>query len=330
MPVNDAHTVLPRWVLPAIKSNFSLDPVSLITLFLDSSEKELMHRSGDLNFLSFFGLFANPTTAWLEYGSLFPGQGIRYYNPQRRLTSTVEVARVNDYLIRLSGRRRNAGLVVDLSLAKHSFSWSIEWMVIRPLILIAIIFVAAASRDFVGVGALIALLVGQSIVIGKSIWDGKPKVIDNNAEERNVFFLANNVTLIVKSHGNLFVNACSSLYYKKIERPLFFEACATTTFMIGVLLVGAAGLNFKVAYLAGHGIQAALLALHSKRTICTQILNRVTWDVRQVITLKQRRDAYVWVTKETTGNLDWLSMGQLANDEVMKYVQEKLVVAAEQ
>jgi len=188
----------------------------------------------------------------------------------------------------------------------------------------SMVFITAASRDFIGLGALAALLLGQAIVVTKSIVDGKSKVANSTSKESNVFFLANNVTAIVKSHGDLFVRACSSLGYKKIERPVSFEVCSTVLFMAGVLLVGIADLNFKVACLVGHAVQAILLALCSRRVLGTQTLNRVNWHVKPIIELKRRRDAYLWATKETSGNTDWLSLWHLANPELVQWIQDQL------
>jgi hypothetical protein len=202
---------------------------------------------------------------------------------------------------------------------------SFEWAVIRPCVLAVMIFVAAASWDFIALGALSAFLVGQAIIVGKSIADGNSKVLGSTAEESNVFFLANNVVIIVKSRGRLFVDACSSLGYKKVERPVFVEVCSTVIFMAGVLLVGIAGFNFKVAYLTGHAVQAILLAFRSRRMRRRSTVNGINWNVKPVKALAQRRDGYVWVTEETTGNTDWLSRWQLANAEVLQWVQDRLV-----
>src|SRR5208282_5773439 len=154
-----------RWTLPAIQSTISLDPVSLITLFFDASEKELMRRSGDMSLLSCFGLFANPTTAWSEYGILYPGQGVRYYNPNLGLQSTVEVAQVHNYITLLARGRNNMGLVVQLKPKTGRRRASLEWMVIRPLLLIVMIIVALMSLDYVALGGVAALFAGQSLVV---------------------------------------------------------------------------------------------------------------------------------------------------------------------
>ena len=315
-----------RWQIPNLSSDLSLDPVSLITLFFDSPEKELICRSPDLRLLSCFGLFANPTTAWGEYGTLRPGEGIRYYNPQRELTSTIEIAHVNDYLTRLSAGRKDVGITVTLQLPRtKSLRPSVNWAIVRPTILLAVLFIAAASLDYIALGALGALLFGQSIVIVKSVADGTPKAASGSTEEKNVFFLSNNVTVIVKSYGNLFVDACSTLKYNKEERPVLIEICATVIFMAGVLLVGIAGLNFKIAYLVGHVIQAILLALSSNRPLGTQIRNCVLWEVeKESVVLNRRRDAYLWATLETTGHTKWLVSHGLATEEVIQYVEQGL------
>lgn len=269
-----------RWILPPITSSISLDPVGLLTLFFDAPEKELMKRSGDMNYLTFFGLFVNPTTVWGEYGALYPGQGVRYYNPKMGLTSTVEVAQVNDYIVQLANGRRNEGLIVSLSEPKEWAKNSFDWMVIRPMTLFCIVFVAAASRDYIALGGLIALFVGQAIGIIHTLKDGVPKRVTNYVESHNVFFLANNVTIIVKSDKRLFVETCSNLSCRKLEKPVLSESLSTLIFMAGVLLLGIAGLNSKIAYLGGHALQAAALALYSKKwNENEQIVNSATWKL---------------------------------------------------
>jgi hypothetical protein len=321
------NSISRRWKLPAINSSVSLDPVSLITLFFDAAEKALIERSGDLTVTACAGLFVNPTTAWSEYGTLYPGEGVRYYNPKRTLTSTVEIAQVHKFVTRLAVGRKNVGFIVNLYPRKRVLALSFSWLVIRPFTLLAILFVAAASRDFIALSAIGALIVGQTIVILNTIRDGTTKTIENNASlEKNVFFLANNVTVIVESYGRLFVQACSSQEYKKAEKPVLLEVLSTLVFMTGVLLLGIAGLNSKIAYLVGHALQAIMLSFHSNDVLGTRTLNRITWEVGKPVDrlIRRRREAYLWATEETTGNTDWLRWWHLADVETLAYLEQTL------
>jgi hypothetical protein len=169
------------WKLPEINTNVSLDPVSLITLFFDDAEKDLVRRSGDLTLLSCLGLFVNPTTAWSEYGSLYPGQGVRYYNPRRQLTSTVEVTQVHNYITKLADDRENTGIIITLYPRRRCIIPTVEWLLIRPLILFSIIFIAAASLDYIALGAIGALLIGQAMVVICTVRDGTTKVADDDS-----------------------------------------------------------------------------------------------------------------------------------------------------
>lgn len=315
-----------RWKFPNILSPNSLDPVSLITLFFDAPEKELLARSGDFTLLSCLGLFVNPTTAWNEYGTLYPGEGIAYYNPQRSLTSTVEIRHVHNYITRLSDGRRNQGLAVRLYPRKRAIEATFEWAFIRPLMLFGVTFVASISGDFTALSAVATLLLGQAIVISHCIKDGKTKTMnEDDPLEKNVFFLANNVTVIVESHGKLFVDACSNLGYNKLEKPLPLEIISTLIFMMGILLVGDAGLNFKIAYLVGHALQAIALSFYSKKVLYTRTLNRVTWEIgKSIQRLERRRDAYLWATEQTSGNVEWLCLWGLADPTALAYVQQHL------
>lgn len=321
------NSISRRWKLPAINSTISLDPVSLVTLFFDAAEKALIERSGDLTVTACAGLFVNPTTAWSEYGTLYPGEGVRYYNPKRTLTSTVEIAQVHKFVTRLAVGRNNVGLIVKLYPRKRVLALSSSWLVIRPFTLLAILFVAAVSQDFIALGAIGALIIGQTVVILNTIRNGTTKTTENNASlEKNVFFLANNVTVIVESYGRLFVQACSSQGYKKAERPVLLEVLSTLVFMTGVLLLGIAGLNSKIAYLVGHALQAIMLSLHSNDVLGTRTLNSVTWEVGKPVDclIRRRREAYLWVTEETTGNIDWLRWWQLADVETLAYLEQTL------
>jgi len=320
-----------RWKLEEVPLNISLDPISLITLFLDDAEKDLMYRSGDLTWLCCFGLFANPETAWIEYGGLAPGDGVRYYNPERMLTSTVEVRHVSDYVNRLAEGRQDTSLMVKLVRNRSRFGpMSIEWLAIRPLILLGIIIVAAISWDFLAISAIASILVGQGLVIRRSIAD-RTEINDDEVTgsmEHNVFFLANNVTVMVESPSRLFVKACSTRDYKKMEKPIMTKVFATLLFMMGVLLIGIAGLNSKIAYLTGHVLQAVFIAVRGRRPVQSQILNSVRWEICEgTQRVHRRRDAYLWACKKTTRGLEWLSTWNLVDFETLDYVKHNMLVA---
>ena len=315
-----------RSLLPELTSTISLDPVSLITLFFDAPEKELMRRSGDMTWVCCLGLFVNPTTTWTEYGTLYPGQGVRYYNPERKLTSTIEVEQVHNYITRLADGRKEIGITVTLHPRSTPRLLSVDWVLIRPLALFCIAFVAIASLDYLAIGALCSLLIGQAIVVIYTIKQRVPKFVDQaRLREHNVFFLANNVTVLVKSNG-LFVQTCSSSGYTKAEKPVAVETISTLIFMTGILLLSTATLNSKLAYLLGHALQAILLAFHSSSAVSTRTLNNVTWRLEPTVKkgLKRRRHAYVWITRETTGNTDWLRLYDLATAEVLEYVETEI------
>lgn len=324
------NVLVPRWKLPELPLSISLDPVSLVTLFFDDAEKDLMHRSSDMTWLCCFGLFANPNTAWIEYGTLPPGHGVRYYNPQRGLTSTVEVAHVNSYIAKLADGRQDIGLIVRLTPQHPSVEDSTaEWIIIRPLILLAIIIVVGMSRDYVAMGAVISILVGQTLAVGHTIKDRTEPFQVNASDpiESNIFFLANNVIVIAESPSTLFVKACSSREYRKMERPTLVQVFATLFFMIGILLIGMAGLNTKTVYLTGHVIQAVLIGLLSRRPLKSRTLNSVRWEVYESTTpgsLKRRRDAFLWACERTTRDIEWLRLGNLADRESLQFVQDHL------
>jgi hypothetical protein len=320
--------VFARWKLPALPLTISLDPVSIITLFLDDAEKDLVNRSGDLTWLCCFGLFANPTTAWIEYGTLPPGHGVRYYNPRLHFTSTIEVAHVNGYVTKLADGRENAGLTVRLHPQRAPTLPSAEWLIIRPLTLVAIAVVVAMSCDYIAMAALLSIVLGQAIVIAVTIRD-RTKLTKSNASETiesNVFFLANNVTVIVKGPSSLFVQACSSREYRKMERPTIVQVVATLMFMMGVLLIGIAGLNTKVAYLIGHVVQAVLIALLSKQPLKSRTMNSVWWEVHEprIQSIQRRRDAFLWACEQTTRDAEWLKLCNLADAASIEFIQAHL------
>jgi hypothetical protein len=203
-----------RWV-SELNSKISLDPVSLITLFFDSAEKDLLDRTGDMTLLSCFGLFVHPRTVWNEYVMLHPSAGLTYYNPEKVITSTVEVRQVNAYLTALASKHRDCGIVVRVKPLDKKCWWpntpTREWLVFRPCCLAILVCIAIICRDAMAVGAVGALLIGQSIAIVKSVYDGQ--VIeqgDSREEQTNIFFLANRVTAAVKCKGGLFYRSMSS------------------------------------------------------------------------------------------------------------------------
>ena len=133
------------------------------------------------------------------------------------------------------------------------------------------------------------------------------------------------MTILVQSEGSLFKDTCANLKYGKAEKPVIVEIFSTLVFMMGVLLMGTAALNSKTVYLVGHALQAILLALYSKTDLDTRTVNRVTWEVKRVPKhLERRRDAYIWITEETTGNTEWLNMLNLADPGTFAYIQGKL------
>jgi len=227
-----------RW-LGQVESKMTLDPVSLLTLFLDSAEKALLDRTGDMTLLSCFGLFVHPNTAWNEYQLLQPGTGLTYYNPQKKITSSIEVRQVNAYLIALASDYRETGLIVKVTPSDTSRWWphsfSVEWMVIRPLFLIVLGSFAVVCKDFVAIGAIGALLVGQSIAIIKSVMDGQ--AIDeggsDTGEQTNIFFLTNRVTIAVKCKDDTFLKVMS---IPRAQHSTGFQIPTTVLFMGGVIM----------------------------------------------------------------------------------------------
>ncbi|EGN98187.1 hypothetical protein SERLA73DRAFT_161075 [Serpula lacrymans var. lacrymans S7.3] len=322
--------------LGQIYTQAPLDPISLITLFFDDPEKDMLDRKGDMTLLTCFGLFANPATVWREYYSLHIGQGLQYFNPLQSITSTVEVGQVHRYLMSLSGGYDKTGMVVRLKQLKKrqwlptSFSW--EYCVIRPVVLAALISIASLSLDFFALGSLGALLFGQTIAIVKSIADGPlPSAGKETEEQSNVFFLANGVTVIVKAPGELFIEATSSRVFGKARAPEGWRLISTVLFMGGILLVGFSGMLFRISYLVAHVIQAALLVYAGDKPLQRQIVNRVEWvvdgnDIEKP--LLRRRDTYVWVIKQIRKHpwegFEWLKTWNLASGETFNYVETLL------
>jgi len=349
--------------LQNIITPLSFDPISLITLFFDSAEKDLVARSGDLNILSWFGLFVNPTTVWCEYGAMYPDQGLRYYLPDQMLTSTVEVAQVHDFLLRLARGRRNCGIVIKLKPSSQSSSWKASpwvWSV-RPILPCVLLIMAGASLDFWAFGAIGCLLVGQTLGIARTRMDGWRQKRDSpnghqeqatasadnkqaaasadtehytalaDTEQKTAFFLANNVTIVVQSHGNLFKQAVSSIDCEKLEKPVVVEMLTILISMAGVLMVGFSNINFKVTYLIGHALQAVLIALANASKLNGCSVNGVTWQVEgDEEKLSRRRDAYIWVTMQMKSRqVNWLKELIHNPDSLVERISNELPEVAE-
>lgn len=308
-----------------------LDPISLITLFFDSPEKDILNKTGDMTLLTCFGLFVNPSTMWSEYRTLHPGQGITYYNPGKKITSTVEIQQVNNYLTAVAEGRRNCGVVVNMkplerrSWFPHTLSW--EWAILRPLVLAALVAVVILTADFYGLAALVLLLFGQGIAIVRSVLDGEvPASGDKHDEQENIFFLANNVTIIVRCPGDLFREA-SSHVVSKAHEPNSLRSITTLVFLAGVVMVGFAGPELKYTYLIGHALQAVLFAFASGRKVGDAIIvNKAIWEIdeKETVTVSRRREAYIWACKYAQVGTDWLVDWNLANGETLNVVERGL------
>jgi hypothetical protein len=182
LPLSVGMTVLPvaaaaSGPLKELQTAVSLDPISLITLFFDSAEKDLLDRTGDMTLVSCIGLFVNPSTTWYHYHPPHALSGLRYYNPKAKITSIIEVLQVNSFLVALAAPLRETGVVVWVKPIPRRLWWpqtfSFEWMVIRPLSLVLLLCVAGLSRDLLAIAAIGTLLLGQSIAIFKTVKDGK-------------------------------------------------------------------------------------------------------------------------------------------------------------
>ena len=123
--------------LEEIQMSILLDPLSLIILFFNSVEKDLLNWTGDMSLLTCFGLFVNLSTTWYHYHPPHSVSGLRYYNPRNNIASTVKVQQVNLYLIALASSYNNQGVVVQVKPIVHKMWWprqfSLEWVVIWPL-----------------------------------------------------------------------------------------------------------------------------------------------------------------------------------------------------
>lgn len=308
-----------------------LDPISLITLFFDSPEKESMNKTGDMTLLTCLGLFVNPSTMWSEYQTLHPGQGITYYNPQKKITSTIEIQQVNNYLTALAEGRRNCGLVVDLKPSQGNLWWarsaSWEWHILRPTILLLLSTIVILTSDLWGAGAISLLLLSQTVTIVWSLLDGRIPSIGNKMEKQdNIFFLANNVTIIVRCQGDLFREA-SSHVVSKAHGPSVIRSITTLVFLGGVVLAGFAGFEFKIAYLLCHAMQAILFAFASGLRMKGSVtVNRAIWEIdeSQTVSVSRRREAYIWACKFAHVGTEWLVDWNLAAGETLDIVEKGL------
>jgi hypothetical protein len=319
--------------LHEIKTSVSLDPISLITLFFDSAEKDLIDRTGDMTLLACFGLFVNPSTTWYQYQPPHAVSGLRYFNPGEKISSTVEVQQVNSYLVSLAGTLKDCGVIVWVHHLPHKYRWptrfSLEWMVIRPFVLAVLLCIAGLGRDIMAVGAICALLVGQSIAIIRTVLDGEVRSQGHRSDEQtNIFFMPNNVTVIVKCRGSIFVEAMSSA---RPHHPPLLRTVTTLIFMGGILLVGLTGINFKIAYLVMHAFQAPLLSLARWTPAQGYVINGAVWEMDSTVKtpLKRRREAYVWATKTAGTGTQWLTDWQLAAGETLAYVEQAVADPAD-
>lgn len=311
--------------LKEISTSLSLDPLSLITLFFDSAEKDLLDRTGDMSLLTCFGLFVNPSTTWYHYHPPHAVSGLRYYNPRAKITSTIEVQQVNSYLVALASSLKEVGVVVWVKPMQRKLWWptkfSFEWAIIRPCALAILVCVAGLSRDLMALSAIGALLLGQSVAIFKTVNDGKVRSEGRiQGLQSNVFFMPNNVTLIVKCNGGLFVDAMASA---RPRHPTFLRTLTTLIFMGGILLVGFTGIDFKIAYLLVHASQAILLGrdwIPSK----LHAVNGVYWEIDTTSQepLQRRREAYVWATRVMGVGTQWLKDWDLAAGDTLAYVNK--------
>ena len=98
----------------------------------------------------------------------------------------------------------------------------------RPLLTCVLLIIAChGSIDFWEFGAIGCLLLGQTIIrIAQTRPDGsrqkRNSVVrdENQPEQVTTFFLANNVAILVKSPGDLFRKGVSSIFCKKLEKPV--------------------------------------------------------------------------------------------------------------
>jgi hypothetical protein len=314
--------------LHELNTSVNLDPISLITLFFDSAEKDLIDRTGDMTLLACFGLFVNPSTTWYQYTPPHTASGLRYYNPRAHITSMVEVQQVNSYLVSIASELNDCGAVVWVKPLHHKHWWprafSLEWMIIRPFALAVLVCIAGLSRDLVAVGAICTLLFGQAIAIVKTVYDGKVRDQGSSLEEQtNIIFMPNNVTMVVKCHGLVFVKAMSSA---RTHHPGLLRTLTTLIFMGGILLVGLTGINFKIAFLVMHAFQAALLGVAGWQSSKGHVINGALWEIDTTTTmsLKRRREAYVWASKLAGTGTQWLKDWQLAAGETLAWVEGEL------
>jgi hypothetical protein len=111
-----------------------------------------------------------------------------------------------------------------------------------------------------------------------------------------------------------------------MERSTIVPVVATLMFMMGVLLIGIAELNAKVAYLVGHVVQAVLIALLSKYPLKSRTINSIWWEVHEprIQSIQGRRDAFLWACKQTTRDSEWMKLCNLADTASIAFIQAHL------
>lgn len=280
-----------------------------------------------MSLLTCFGLFVNPSTTWYHYHPPHSVAGLRYYNPAAKITSTIDVQQVNSYLVALANPLKKGGFIIWVRPIETKIWWpplfSFEWMVIRPVSLGILVCIAGLSRDIFAIAAISALLFGQSLAIFKTVRDGKVRTEGHiTGLQTNIFFMPNNVTFIIKSHGGLFVDAMATA---RPRHPTFLRTLTTLIFMGGILLVGLAGINFKIAYLLVHAIQATLLGRDWNSTK-SHVVNGALWeiDTSTKVPLDRRREAYVWAVRMAGVGTQWLEDWDLAMGDTLTYVKTKV------
>jgi hypothetical protein len=140
--------------------------------------------------------------------------------------------------------------------------------------------------------------------------------------QTNIFFLPENVTFIVKCQGGLFVDAMANA---RPRHPSFLRTVTTLIFMGGILLVGLTGVNFKIAYLLVHALQATLLGRDWKSSK-SFIVNGALWEIDETsaMPIHRRREAYVWASKIAGTGTQWLQDWDLAAGDTLAYVEEEV------
>ena len=311
--------------LKQIQTSLSLDPLSLITLFFDSAEKDLLDRTGDMSLLTCIGLFVNPSTTWYHYHPPHAVSGLRYYNPKTKITSTIEVQQVNAYLVAVASSLKGVGVVIWVKPIERKMWWPpeffVEWGIIRPLSLCILICIAGLTKDLMAIAAICTLLLGQTIAILKTVQDSIVRTEGRiQGPQTNIFFMPDDVTLIVKCNGGLFVDAMSSA---RPRHPTVLRTVTTLIFMGGIILVGFTGIDFKIAYLVVHALQAILLG-RDWRQPKSHVVNGVRWemDLASMVPISRRREAYVWAVRMAGVGTGWLEDWNLALGDTLAWVEK--------